>query len=445
MVVSKEVIKPSELKRTYTQPITRKTMHFSTVNEWLNWITTIHTSEIELGLDRVKQVATQLKLLSPTSKTICVAGTNGKCSTVAGLEAIYRAAGYQVGVFTSPVLYKHNEQVKINGHHPEDQEFCKVFEKIAEARGSVSLTPFEFHTLAALLLFQQHALDLIILEVGLGGRLDAVNIMDADVAIITSIDIDHVDWLGATREKIVLEKAGIFIQGKPAVYGDFFPPSTLITYAKQLNTTLFFQGKDFTFVDEKVVWSWSSKQVTYTHFSLTSLALENMSIVLMAIELLQSSLSVSHQAIKDGFLQVHLPARVQIIPGEITKIFDVSHNPASVAFLAKRLKAMSHLGNTYAVFSMLIDKDMINSILAIRDVIDDWFYAPLAIKRGASKQELMKAFQQAKVDKATFFPSIDQAFEAAESKAKPNDRIIVFGSFHTVANVLKEADVRTIV
>src|SRR3990167_8025056 len=321
-------------------------MSFSTLSEWLNWIPTIHPLEIELSLNRVQAVAFQLNLLSPSCPIICVAGTNGKGSTVTGLAAIYQAAGYCVGTFTSPILFRHQEQITINGRHPEDQAFCMAFEKIEHTRKNISLTPFEFYTLAALLLFQQESLDLLILEVGLGGRLDAVNILDASLAIVTSIDLDHTHYLGTTREAIAFEKAGIFRQDKPAIYGDLFPPTTLLNYAK---------------------------------LPLPSLALQNMSLVLMAVKLLQSSLPVNRQAIDKGLLQAKLPGRIQILPGEITKIFDVSHNPAAISFLSKQLKGMSCLGNTYAVFSMLLDKDIVESIKSICSCIDHWFFAPLAV------------------------------------------------------------------
>ncbi|HLB42281.1 MAG TPA: bifunctional tetrahydrofolate synthase/dihydrofolate synthase [Gammaproteobacteria bacterium] len=410
-------------------------MSFSTLSEWLNWIPTIHPLEIELSLNRVQAVAFQLNLLSPSCPIICVAGTNGKGSTVTGLAAIYQAAGYCVGTFTSPILFRHQEQITINGRHPEDQAFCMAFEKIEHTRKNISLTPFEFYTLAALLLFQQESLDLLILEVGLGGRLDAVNILDASLAIVTSIDLDHTHYLGTTREAIAFEKAGIFRQDKPAIYGDLFPPTTLLNHAKHLNTPLFCQGRDFIYHVEPSYWSWSYHSVTYTKLPLPSLALQNMSLVLMAVKLLQSSLPVNRQAIDKGLLQAKLPGRIQILPGEITKIFDVSHNPAAISFLSKQLKGMSCLGNTYAVFSMLLDKDIVESIKSICSCIDHWFCAPLAVKRGAAKHTLIKAFDQAVVDTVSFYDAIEDAFQIANMTAKPQDRIVVFGSFHTVAAV----------
>ncbi|OGT41655.1 MAG: hypothetical protein A3F42_08605 [Gammaproteobacteria bacterium RIFCSPHIGHO2_12_FULL_37_34] len=412
-------------------------MYFSTLSEWLNWISTLHPSDIELGLTRIKIVASRLGILSPTCPVICVGGTNGKGSTIASLDAIYRAALYNVGTFTSPVLFRHNEYVTINGKHPDDHAFCLAFEKIESARENISLTPFEFYTLAALLLFQKQSLDIILLEVGLGGRLDAVNIIDADIAIVTSIDIDHQDWLGSTREKIALEKAGIFRSGQLAIYGDFSPPQTLLHYANQLNTILFCQGKEFNFQKEPQSWIWSYNKVTYTKLPCTSIALQNMSIALMAIELLQSQLPVHRQALDQGLMQINLPGRIQVLSGNITKILDVSHNPAAVTFLANQLKRMPCQGKTYAVFSMLVDKDIVGSIKAINTMISNWFCAPLSVKRGATQQELMQAFQQAGVDKVSFFSTIKEAFQAAEIKANINDRIIVFGSFHTVASTWK--------
>lgn len=415
-------------------------MRFSTVSTWLTWINTIHNQEIELGLDRVKEVASQLNLLLLPCQTISVAGTNGKGSTVAGLETIYLSAQYNVGVFTSPILFKYNEYVRINGNHPSDQDFCQVFEKIEQARKNIPLTPFEFHTLAALLLFQKQPLDIIILEVGLGGRLDAVNIIDADLAIITSIDLDHQEWLGNTREKIALEKAGIFRSEKPAIYGDFSPPQTLIHYANQLNTKIFFHGKEFSYKEELRDWSWTDHNIVYTQLPLPSLALENMSLVLMAITLFQKKLPVKREAIDQGLIRVNLPGRIHLLPGEIIRIFDVSHNPAAVLFLAKRLKRMACQGKTYAVFSMLADKDIVGSIKVIRDLINHWFCAPLFIKRGATKEELIQAFLDAKTNQVNFFTTLRGALQEAYKKAKPKDRIIVFGSFHTVAEAYTMED-----
>lgn len=410
-------------------------MRFSTVSDWLTFVSSVHPAEIELGLDRVKEIAARLNLLSPSCTAIIVGGTNGKGSCVAGLAAIYRAAGYRVGTFTSPIFLKHNEQVRIDGQEASDEDFCEAFEKIESHRNNISLTPFEYHTLAALIIFKQYPLDVLLLEVGLGGRLDAVNIIDADVAVVTSIDIDHVEWLGLTREEIAREKAGIFRQGKPAVCGDFSPPRSLSEYANQIDTKLFYQGKDFYYRENATHWSWMSQNIRYNDLPLTSLAIQNMATVLMAVELLQNQLPVTREAINQGLATVTLPGRIQVSEGPIRKIFDVAHNPAAVAFLAKQLQSMPCQGKTWAVFSMLADKDIFQSLLTIREVIDVWHIAPLPVKRGASQQVLAEALQKANIHHATFFTSIKEAYQSAFSHAQTGDRLVIFGSFSTVSEV----------
>lgn len=410
-------------------------MYFSTLSEWLSWIASIHVSEIELGLERVKAVAAQLQVLSPACPVIIVGGTNGKGSTVAGLEAIYRAAGYSVGAFTTPILYKHNEQVRINGQLASDQAFCQAFERIEAARGDISLTPFEFCTLAALWLLQAQPLDVLLLEVGLGGRLDAVNIMDADVAVVTSIGIDHVEWLGNTREAIGAEKAGIFRPHKSAVCGETDVPLSLIQYANQLGTPLYCQGKAFSYEEKNTSWSWQGGQHHYTNLPLSTLAIQNMSTVLMVVTLLEHRLPLTRAAIDKGLSAVRLPGRIQIKSGPITHIYDVSHNPASVALLAKRLDSMPCQGKTYGVFSMLGDKDITESLNGIKQKIEGWYVAPLACKRAASLASLQQAFQQAEIKEVNYFSHIEEAYQAAKHQAQSGDRIIVFGSFHTIAEV----------
>lgn len=410
-------------------------MHLSTLSDWLTQIASIHTAEIELGLERVASVAQRLQVVNPTIPVITVAGTNGKGSTVAGLQAIYRAAHYRVGTFTSPFLFKPNEQVCLNGREVSDAELCHALEKVDLARGDISLTPFEFFTLAALVIFKTAELDVLLLEVGLGGRLDAVNIIDADVALVTSISIDHVDWLGPTRESIAKEKAGIFRKNKPAVYGDTQPPQTLIDYAAQLGTRVFYQNKDFHFHESNADWSWSHQSIHYPSLPITPLLTQNMANVLMAVTLLQQQLPVEYPAIKSGLAEVSLPGRIQIIPGRVMEIHDVSHNPAAISLLAQHLHASSCQGKTRAVFSMLADKDIAESIAVISEQIDQWYVAPLANKRAAKQEALTQAFQQTKIDNVIFSTCIKTAYQSAVQQAKAGDRIVVFGSFHTVAAV----------
>lgn len=410
-------------------------MHLSTVSEWFAWIAAIHPTEIELGLDRIKTVAHRLHVLTPSIPVIIIGGTNGKGSTVAGLAAIYRAAGYHVGAFTSPFLFRPNEQVRIDEQFASDAEFCHAFEQIEKVRGDITLTPFEFTTLAALCIFKTYALHVLILEVGLGGRLDAVNIFDADIAVITSIGIDHVDWLGSTREEIAREKAGIFRKNKPAIYGDSHPPETLIECATHIGTPVFYQDRDFHYQENKTDWSWSYQSTRYDGLPINSLLTQNMSIVLMIITLLQKQLPVARNAMDKGLLAVTLPGRIQIIHANVMEIYDVSHNPDAIAMLAKRLDDITCAGKTIAVFSMLADKDIATSIKTIRDKMDLWHAAPLTAKRAATQGTLAAAFYQAEINHVTFFATIQAAYQSAVNMAERGDRIIVFGSFHTVADV----------
>lgn len=412
-------------------------MHLSTLSEWLAWIEEVHSLDIDLGLARVKEVAERLDILTPACPVIIVGGTNGKGSTVAGLEAIYLEAQYKTAVFTSPFLFKPNEQVRVNGQTISDDALCLAFSKVEAARDKTLLTPFEFFTLAALCVFQTHSPDVMILEVGLGGRLDAVNIIDASVAVITSIAIDHVNWLGDTRELIGREKAGIFRSGRPVVCGDSLPPETIIDAAVSLGSPFYQRGREFDFSEAESSWSFTSSLVNYEHLPRNQLATQNMATVLMALTLLQEQLPVNLRAITSGLSKVNLPGRIQIEKGRITEIFDVSHNPAAIELLKKKLPSILSTGKTRAVFSMLGDKDILTSILGIQEWINDWYVAPLKTKRAASEEALTAAFANAGLQNVTFYSSIQQAYDHAVQSAEPGDTIIIFGSFHTVADVWK--------
>src|SRR3990167_4735297 len=416
-------------------------MQFSTLNEWLTFISSIHTTEIDLTLARVSKVAKQLRILQPACPVIIVGGTNGKGSTVKGLESIYLTAGYKVGTFTSPFLFQFNEQIRIQGKDAQDKVICDAFFQIEAARGSISLTPFEFHTLAALFIFTQQNLDIWILEVGLGGRLDAVNIINADIAIVTTVAMDHIDYLGSTREEIGWEKAGIFRENKAALCGDFNPPKSLMNYAEKIGAPLFFQGTDFRYREETTHWSWQWQDTYYDILPFSILATQNMSTVLMAITLLQQQLIVPQQAIQSGLMTTKLTGRQEIVSGPITHIYDVSHNPAAIAFLAQRLMQLPCIGKTHAVFSMLSDKDLVASLYEIALHIDQWYVGQISHQRGAVLAMLQVGFQQASlIEKTDFFTTLSMAYQAALQKAQPGDRIVIFGSFHTVAEVYTRSE-----
>lgn len=410
-------------------------MHLSTLAEWLDWIATLHTREIELGLDRIKLVAKRLGVLAPSIPVIIVGGTNGKGSTVAGLEAIYRCAGYHVGCFTSPILYHHREQVRVDGDYLQDAEFCAAFEQVEQARESVSLTPFEYHTLAALMLLMSKPLDILILEVGLGGRLDAVNILDADLAIVTSVAMDHMEWLGNTREAIGYEKAGIFRTQQQAICGDSHPPHSLKEYAHTIGAHFYYQQHDFLFEESSHGWRWQGFGASYDALPIPVLALQNMSTVLAGITLLQARLPVDRKAIDDGLSTVRLPGRFEVVKGEVTQIYDVAHNPAAMGLLADNLTRLSGDGKNYAVFSMLADKDITACLQIMKPYIHGWYTAPLSCSRAASMALLDQAFKQTNIDNVHQFATIEQAFNAVRLQLHIGDRLVVFGSFHTVAAI----------
>lgn len=410
-------------------------MQMGQMDFWLDRIKKQHRYAIDPGLDRVREVAARLDLLKPACPVMMVGGTNGKGSTVAGLEAIYQAAGYRVGTFTSPYLYRFNELVRIQGQAVSDNDFIQAFEKIDQARGETTLTQFEFNTLAALIIFKQQPLDVFILEVGLGGRLDAVNIIDADISVITSIAIDHAEWLGNTREEIALEKAGILRQGRASVCGDSDPPKTLTSYANERNIPLFCQDEQFGFENKETEWDWWCDGKRLNHLPMPRLALQNMSTVLMTVELMQDTLLVNREAIDRALATVNLHGRIEVIPGDVTRILDVSHNPASAELLANYLKREPCLGKTRAVFSMLSDKDIISTLVVMRDCIDEWYVAPLPVDRGASLSVLEHCFQTAKIDAIHSYDSLTDACKKAYAVSMPKDRVVVFGSFYTVAAV----------
>lgn len=408
-----------------------------TLSDWLIWIQSQHKKEIDLGLTRVAAIAKRLNIIQPPCPVITVGGTNGKGSTVAGLEAIYRSAGYKVGAFVSPILFKHNEYVRIQGENPSDAEFCQAFERVEAARDGLPITFFEFNALAAFDLFLHADLDVWILEVGLGGRLDAVNIMDPDVAMITTVAIDHAEWLGSTRELIGREKAGIFRKNKPAICGDFDVPQSVRQAADAINAPLFCQGQEFGFQEHAKGWSFWHENLRYDDLPKPKLALQNMATTLMGVTLLQNELPISAAAIETGLQTVSLPGRIQKISGPVTHIYDVSHNPAAAEFLAQHLHQDPISGKTIAVFSMLGDKDIVSTLQAMKAHCDKWHIAVLESPRAASMAQLQQSFQSANIAAVTTHASIAEAYQAALGESIEGDRVVIFGSFVAVSSVLK--------
>lgn len=419
----------------------------SVLTDWLSWLENLHPKTIELGLERVQQVAAKLQVLQPACPVITVGGTNGKGSCVAFMQTIYLQAGYRVGAYTSPHLLQYNERIQIDGQPVSDALIVQAFQAIEAVRGNISLTYFEYGTLAALWLFKQAALDIMILEVGLGGRLDAVNLIDADVAIIASIDLDHTEWLGTTREAIGTEKAGILRPNKPVVCGDLAPPLSLLNKARQLSSPLYCQEQDFRFAINAtsqnatfIARLATAKEMHLTELPLPILAPQNAATALMAISLLQPRLPVTISAIKTGLAIANVPGRFQLIRTQPNVWVDVAHNPAAAAMLATKLRQMPIAGKTYAVFSALQDKDVPGIIDKFADLINHWFIAPLPTVRSHTVMDLSKILQQKYGLNISAHSDILMAYQQALAQCQPCDRIIVFGSFYTVAAILNKEE-----
>ncbi len=416
---------------------------FNTLDEWLQWQESLHSSEIELGLDRVREVLDRLELNTRNFKLITVAGTNGKGSSVAMLESILRASGYRVGTYSSPHLFTYNERIQLDGYAVNDDMICQAFDRVDQARQSTSLTYFEFGTLAAIDIFYRAELDVVILEVGLGGRLDATNVLDADVALVTTVDIDHVDWLGHDREAIGFEKAGIFRSGRPAVCGDANPPASLLSYARSVRAPLYRFGVDYKFSVHTEGWCWQGRSIRFEKLPLPSLKGEfqkqNAAAVLMVLELLSSSLNITHEAISQGLSNIKLNGRMQVVLSEngIQQIFDVAHNLQAAHTLAEVLQCESQEGKTFAVIAMLRDKDVAGVILELESIVNHWHVAGLDVPRGLASSELVNLLEEAGVNKPiTEYASVEAAHQSALLMAGQKDRIVVFGSFYTVAQAL---------
>lgn len=415
-------------------------MRFTQLEDWLDWQESLHPSAIDLGLERPGKVLKALGLESPTHTVISVAGTNGKGSSVAMLEAILRAAGYRVGCYTSPHLLRYNERIRIDGEEASDEALCASFERIDQARGETSLTYFEFGSLAAFDLFARAELDVAVLEVGLGGRLDAVNLLDADVALVTAVDVDHAAWLGDDRECIGREKAGIFRPERPAVCSDPQPPQSLLDYAAELGSKLSLIGRDFSYREEGEGWSWSGDGTVRTALPRPVLQgdfqLQNAAGVVMVLEHLSERLPVSVQHLRQGLLSLQLPGRFQLLPGTPPMIVDVAHNPQAAAALAANLMQMPCGGHTRAVVAMLGDKDRARVIRELRPVVDEWYVAGLDVARGDEAAVLAEIVAAETGREPATFATVVAACEAARTAAAEEDRILVFGSFYTVADTL---------
>ena len=443
----------------------------NTLPDWLTYLESLHPKTIALGLERVAQVRQRLSL-DPDFPVIAVGGTNGKGSVCAMLESILHAAGYRVGCYTSPHLLRYNERVRINKQQAIDAELCASFEKVEHARVGrasarqkdvglkpdlqIPLTYFEFGTLAAMSLFVGHKVDVAILEVGLGGRLDAVNVFDADCAVVTSVDIDHTDYLGDTREQIAFEKAGIFRKGRVAICADGDVPQAIRTHAQQIGAELWCIGQEFSFEENLLPshvygrgergknqqqWNYRSQVGARNALPYPALRgafqLHNASAVLAVLDTLKQRLPVSMEAVRRGLVEVQLAGRFQFVPGRPQLILDVAHNPHAARSLAQSLAALPPCPHTFAVFAMLKDKDMAGVVQALDPYIDTWLVAGIDAPRGATSDELAQVLKNNGVRGAVMtFADTAQALRYAYNAAGENDRIAAFGSFYTVAEAM---------
>ena len=423
-----------------------------TLDQWLAHCERLHPKSIDMGLARVQVVAQRMGIRF-SCPVFTVAGTNGKGSTCAMLESILRHAGYRTGVYTSPHLVHFEERLRLLGEPVNAIELVASFSSVERARcqndEEISLTYFEFSTLAILDVMARQALDVVILEVGLGGRLDAVNIIDPDCAIITSIDLDHMELLGPDREAIGFEKAGIMRTGRPVVVSDPMPPQSVLDRARDIDADLWRAGVDFQVAGDKQQWGWSTTAARgsrrYSGLAYPALRganqLVNAAGVLAALATLRERLPVTAQAVRSGLGQVELAGRFQIVPGQPTLVLDVSHNPHSVAALAANLDVMGYFPTTHAVFGAMADKDLVPMLAKVNPLIDKWYFTDLPTARADSAHGLAAkwlAQNQRKDAVATTHADPLSALQSAMAAADPADRIVVFGSFYTVGGILKD-------
>ena len=424
--------------------------HPESLADWLGYLESLHPDPIAMGLERSREVARRLELHFKVP-VITVGGTNGKGSTCAMLESILMHAGYRVALYIKPHFVRFNERARINGLEVDDAALIGQFRAVEAARTSgdepIGLTYYEFTTLAILRLFAASALDVILLEVGLGGRLDTVNLIDADCAVVTSIDIDHTEYLGSTREQIGFEKAGIFRPGRPAICADPVPPQSLLRHAAAIGADLWCLGRDFNFSGDKLQWNFAARGARRSSLAYPALRganqLLNAAGALAALAAMSDVLPVAQQAVRSGLGEVALAGRFQVLPGRPSVILDVAHNPHAAAALAQNLDGMGFFPYTLAVFGAMHDKDIAGIIAALGNRIDHWFLATLATPRSAQARDIEALVRAARVQDGSSdysvacFDDPASAWRAAQARALENDRILVFGSFHTVGAVMQ--------
>jgi len=418
-------------------------MRFKTLDAWLEWQEGLHPKAIDLGLDRVLEVAQRLGITRSEATVITVAGTNGKGSSLAMLEAIYREAGYRLGLYTSPHVYRYNERIRIDGEMVSDEALCEAFEMVDQARGDVTLSYFEFGTLAALQLFSERDLELILLEVGLGGRLDAVNIIDPDLSLITSIDVDHVEWLGSDREQIGREKAGIMRPGKPVIISDPAPPESIQVESERIGSHLSRLGQEFRYQKSGSGWSWLSDRTHYEDLPLPALKgdfqLQNAAGVIAVVDSLSDKLPVSGEPLTIGIQSASVTGRLMQTGTDPEVLLDVAHNPQSTRVLAEYLTEHPVPGRQLAVIGVMADKDVESMIRPLIKQFDAWFVAQPQLPRALEAEKLADKLSGLGVrGYINQFSSIQEARKAAQTETGRGDRIVIFGSFYTVAEAQPE-------
>ena len=418
-----------------------------TLNDWLAHCERLHPKTIDLTLDRVRAVRERLGLQFRVP-VVSVAGTNGKGSSCAMLESIARHAGYRTGLYIKPHLVHFEERCRIGGQSVAADELLPHFQAVETARGEIPLTYFEFTTLAIMRALSLAPIDVAILEVGLGGRLDAVNAIDGDCALITSIDLDHMDYLGPDRESIGFEKAGILRAGRPAVLSDPMPPASMLRHAADIGADLWLVGRDFSHGGDRQQWSWQGRGRRHNALAYPALRganqLLNASGVLAVFEALRDRLPISAQAVRSGLATVELPGRFQIVPGQPAIVLDVAHNPQAAATLAFNLDQMGFYPRTHAVFGAMHDKDIAGMVSRLAPLVDHWYLSDLPLPRAAKAEELERIVRaQLPAQQPSRHASPSDALRAALAAADPADRIVVFGSFLCVGGVLKDGVPRT--
>lgn len=415
-------------------------LHFDSLSEWLDAIEKLHPKQIEMGLGRISKVKEKLNLAF-FCPIVLVGGTNGKGSTCTFLQSIWQAAGFRVGLYTSPHIHLFEERIQINGKTVKPKDIVQAFQEIEKVRGDVELTFFEYTTLAALSIFSKENLDALILEVGLGGRLDATNLMDADVAIVTNVDMDHENFLGLTKEAIGYEKAGIYRKDKFAIYGDILPPESLLKHASDIGAKLLILNRDYAAsqVSEKN-WSYRGKAMRLKNLPFPTLygahQIKNATNALMAIELLSHRLEVDEKAIIKGLQKAYVPGRFEVIQKEPLTILDVAHNPHAAKVLRENLLTCP-TSKTYAVYGAMADKDIQGVLVLLKDIVDEWFITNLPLDRAEKVENLARILTKmgVKNDKIHSYQEAKKAFESAKEKAQKNDKIVAFGSFWIVTGI----------